>query len=104
MILRRLASLRIFHFGVTSAMGLASDLCTFTLAIHFGARPALANFLGGTVAITLVFFSSTRYVFRGSHSFLFAKFVAYVLYQLLSMSFYSLIIETLVARQELLPI
>ena len=75
-----------------------------TRAIHAGARPALANLLGGTVAITLVFFTSTRYVFRGNHSFLAAKFSAYVLYQLLSMSCYSLAIEALVGSMSVWPI
>jgi putative flippase GtrA len=102
MIAVRLAPL--LRFGVVSGAGLLCDVGVFTTALHLGLRPALANLLGGGIAVTLVFFVSTRFVFERGGEWLAARFALYCGWQLVSMSAYSVLLEALVAGGGLAPL
>lgn len=73
--------LRIFKFGIVSALGLAIDFLLFLALLHVALSPFVANAASATAAVTFVYFASVRRVFSHRAKFMVGMFAAYLAYQ-----------------------
>lgn len=87
--------MKIGRFGLVSGMGWLLDFSTFLLLSWRWLQPGPANVLGALLAITFVFFASTRHVFVYEGGFVWQKFFAYLGYQLCVIALFSAAIQAL---------
>jgi hypothetical protein len=83
-------------FAVLSGVGLTIDLGVFSALVHYGLRPGYANLVSATLAVTFVYFSSAKRIFRYSGRFLLPLFLLYVAYQLTAVLAASIAVDRLV--------
>jgi putative flippase GtrA len=77
---------KVVRFGVVSGVGLGLDVCIFLALSALNVRAGIANFVSASVAVTFVYFASTRKVFRYQGQFLFRLFLAYLVYQVIAVA------------------
>ena len=87
--------MKIGRFGLVSGTGWLLDFSTFLLLSHRLLPPAQANALSALLAITFVFFASTRHVFVHEGSFVWLKFFTYLAYQACVVALFSVTIQVL---------
>ena len=87
--------MKIGRFGLVSGMGWLLDFSTFLLLSWRLLPPAQANVCGALLAITFVFFASTRHVFVHEGGFVWQKFFAYLGYQACVIALFSVAIQAL---------
>ena len=78
--------MRLARFGVVSGVGWALDFLVFSLFVHLGTAPALANAIGATLAVTWVYAASVRRIFRYGGASLRGTFAAYAAYQVVGIA------------------
>lgn len=83
-------------FALVSGTGLALDVGLFLLLVRFGQRAGYANFISASVAVTFVYFVSTKRVFQYAGQFLLPLFLLYVAYQLLAVMAASWAVDAIV--------
>ena len=96
--------MKLLAFGVVSGTGWLIDVALFALLLVAGCSPLTANTLSASVAVTFVYFASTRKVFHYQGHFLLAKFALYLAYQGLSILAFSGLIYWLVGQLGLPPL
>jgi len=94
---------KLLRFSLISATGLALDVGLFVLLVHLGLRAGYANFISASVAVTFVYFVSTKSVFEYAGRFLIPLFLLYVAYQALAVTVASWAVDAIVAL-DVLPI
>jgi putative flippase GtrA len=72
---------KLLSFALISQIGLALDVGLFVLLAHFGLRAGCANAVSASVAVTFVYFLSTKRVFEYAGRFLLSLFLLYAAYQ-----------------------
>lgn len=77
-------AIKVAGFAVLSGFGLMIDLGVFSVLVHYGLRPGYANLVSATLAVTFVYFSSAKSIFRYHGQFLLPLFVLYAAYQVLA--------------------
>jgi GtrA-like protein len=87
---------RLFTFAAISAAGLGLDVTVFALLVRLGCRAGYANLVSASLAVTLVYFSSTKQVFKYAGRFLLPLFLAYLAYQVLAITAASWAVDILV--------
>jgi putative flippase GtrA len=95
---------RIVGFGGISALGLGLDCGLFILLVAAGAPPLLANLASAGTAVTFVFFASVRRVFRFRGGAVWARYLAYALWQAVAVTAASVAIGALAAHGGLPPL
>jgi putative flippase GtrA len=94
---------KVIAFALVSGIGLALDFSIFLLLIFAGLSPGAANLISATVAVTFVYFTSTKQVFDYQGRFLFHLFAVYLVYQALAVTIASWALAWIVAEWELAP-
>jgi hypothetical protein len=87
---------RLLPFAAISSAGLGLDVTVFALLIRLGFRAGYANLVSAALAVTLVYFVSTKQVFRYVGRFLLPLFLAYLVYQVLAITVASWAVDILV--------
>lgn len=82
-------------FGVISGLGWLIDFSIFVTLGAVGVIPGIANGIAATVAVTFVYFSSLRPIFKYEGHYLVRKLVAYWFYQLFAVTLASLAVNVL---------
>ncbi len=95
---------RVLAFGVVSGLGWLLDFGVFTLLLHVGATPFLANAAGAALAVTWVYAASVRRIFRYRGRFLIAKFLLYAGWQVVGVTAASWGVDRLAHTGALTPI
>jgi putative flippase GtrA len=88
---------KLLRFALVSGTGLALDVGLFVLLVQYGLRAGYANFISASVAVTFVYFVSTKRVFEYAGRFLLPLFLVYVGYQTLAVSAASWAVDAIVA-------
>ncbi len=88
---------RLLRFGVVSGVGWALDFLVFSLLVHLGNAPWLANALGATLAVIWVYAASVRLIFRYGGASLRGTFAAYAAFQVVGIATASWAVGALVA-------
>lgn len=99
----RAAMAKVMRFALVSGVGLALDVGLFLALNAAGMRAGYANLVSAAVAVTFVYFVSTRRVFNYDGRFLLALFWVYFAYQALAVAAASWAVDALVAM-ELAPL
>jgi putative flippase GtrA len=88
---------RLLRFALVSGTGLAIDVGLFLVLVHLGLRAGYANLISATVAVTFVYFVSTRNIFNYAGRFLLPLFLLYLGYQVVAVSAASWAVDLIVA-------
>lgn len=88
---------RLLRFALVSGTGLAIDVGLFLVLVDLGLRAGFANLISATVAVTFVYFVSTRRIFNYAGRFLLPLFLLYLSYQALAVSAASWAVDAIVA-------
>lgn len=95
--------LSVFRFALVSGAGLTLDLGVYHALVYLaGVAPGVSNFFSALCGITFVYVVSGRFVFR-QNKFSFAKYLVWILYQILSIVFFSLMVYFLNSKMGLSP-
>lgn len=94
----------ILRFGVISGAGWLIDFSLFSFLGLLGTPVWLANIIGATTAVVCVFFISVHRVFEYQGHYLMRKLFCYIAYQAVAILVASLLIDTLAAWFDLLPV
>jgi putative flippase GtrA len=87
---------KVLGFALVSGVGLGLDFALFVLLVHVGLRPGHANFISASVAVTFVYFVSTKRVFRYQGRFLMQLFLLYLAYQVFGVTVASWAVDVIV--------
>jgi putative flippase GtrA len=90
-------------FALISAAGLSIDVGLFLIFLTLSWRAGYANLLSAAVAVTFVYFVSTKHVFAYHGRFLIHLFFVYVVYQILAVTAASWVVDWIV-RLGVLPL
>jgi putative flippase GtrA len=77
---------KVLGFAQVSGVGLGLDVGLFLLLVRAGWPPGYANFLSASMAVTFVYFVSTKRVFEYQGRFLMPLFLVYCAYQVLAVA------------------
>ncbi|MBO9330455.1 hypothetical protein GHR37_15030 [Achromobacter xylosoxidans] len=80
-------------FGMISGIGWLIDFSIFTMLCSLGIMPGYANGIAATVAVTFVYFSSLRPIFKYRGNYVFQKLILYWIYQALAVTIASLAVN-----------
>ena len=87
----------------TVSMGLLIDLTIFYLLSSQGSPIFLCNIISSGLAITFVYFSSVRFVFKDKE-YKYLRYTLFIGYYSLSISFFSYLISVLVYEFSFIPL
>ena len=87
----------------TVSMGLLIDLTIFYLLSSQGSPIFLCNIISAGLAITFVYFSSVRFVFKDKE-YKYLRYTLFIGYYSLSISFFSYLISVLVYEFSVFPL
>lgn len=90
-------------FFAVSGTGLCIDLGIFSILQKLGVEVFFTNFISSFCAVTFVYFFSTKHVFSGA-GFSLRKTFLFFSYYLISISFFSAVIKTLVLWLSIEPL
>lgn len=76
----------LLKFGFVSGLGWILDFSIFSALCYFGMQAGLANAFAASVAVTFVFFSSLRPIFRDHGNYVGRKLLIYWVYQMIAVS------------------
>lgn len=93
----------LIKFGMISGIGWLIDFSIFTLLCSAGVMPGYANGVAATVAVTFVYFSSLRPIFKYRGNYVFRKLLAYWAYQVLAVTAASFAVN-FIANLEVHPV
>jgi len=85
----------LLKFGLISGLGWLLDFSIFVALGAAGFLPGVANGIAATVAVTFVYFSSLRPIFKYEGHYMMRKLMAYWLYQLVAVTLASLTVNFL---------
>lgn len=90
--------LSVCRFALVSGAGLTLDLAIYHALVYLaGVPPGISNFLSALCGITFVYVVSGRFVFI-QNKFSWIKYLAWILYQLLSITAFSLMVYALTSK------
>ena len=101
--LKKFMVLRIVKWFFTVGIGLLIDLTLFYVLSSNFVNIFLSSLISSGLAITFVYFSSIRYVFQDKN-YTISRYLLFVLYYSISISFFSFIISILVYEFSFLPL
>ncbi len=93
----------LIKFGMISGIGWLIDFSIFTFLCNVGMIPGYANGIAATVAVTFVYFSSLRPIFKYRGSYVFRKLLTYWTYQVVAVAAASLAVN-LISSLEVHPV
>jgi len=85
----------LLKFGLISGLGWLIDFSIFVALGAAGFIPGVANGIAATVAVTFVYFSSLRPIFKYEGHYMMRKLMAYWLYQIVAVTLASLAVNFL---------
>lgn len=85
----------LLKFGVISGLGWMIDFSIFVALGALGFIPGVANGIAATVAVTFVYFSSLRPIFKYEGHYMMRKLMSYWLYQLIAVALASIAVNFL---------
>jgi putative flippase GtrA len=88
---------RLLRFALVSGTGLVLDTAVFLALVRLGLLAGYANLISASMAVTFVYFVSTKRVFEYAGRFLLGLFLIYCVYQVLAVSAASWTVGALVA-------
>jgi hypothetical protein len=83
----------ILKFARISITGLLIDFSSFSIILLTSMSILLSSVISSSIAVTFVFFASTKRLFYYKDGFLFFKFFVYLLYSLFLIFFISFLIQ-----------
>jgi len=101
--LKKLMTFRIVKWFFTVGIGLIIDLIIFYTLSSNSVNIFLSSLISSGLAITFVYFSSIRYVFRDK-DYAISRYILFILYYAISISFFSFMITVLVYEFSLVPL
>jgi putative flippase GtrA len=94
---KRRLFIRLLRFALISAIGLALDVGLFVALVHADLHVGHANLVSASVAVTFVYFLSTKRAFEYAGRFLLPLFLIFVAYQALAIMTASWAVGAIVA-------
>jgi putative flippase GtrA len=94
---------KVLAFALVSGVGLGLDFALFLMLVHAGLRAGYANFISASVAVTFVYFVSTKRVFEYQGRFLAYLFFLYLAYQVLGVAVSSWAVDAIIATLGVAP-
>ncbi len=101
--LKNLMTFRIIKWFFTVGIGLIIDLIIFYILSSNSVNIFLSSLISSGLAITFVYFSSIRYVFQDK-DYAISRYILFMLYYTISISFFSFLIAVLVYEFSLVPL
>jgi len=101
--LKKLMTFRIVKWFFTVGIGLIIDLIIFYTLSSNSVNIFLSSLISSGLAITFVYFSSIRYVFQDK-DYAISRYILFILYYAISISFFSFMITILVYEFSLVPL
>ena len=101
--LKKLMTFRIVKWFFTVGIGLIIDLIIFYTLSSNSVDIFLSSLISSGLAITFVYFSSIRYVFQDK-DYAISRYILFILYYAISISFFSFMITILVYEFSLVPL
>ena len=102
-LIKKIAELRIVKWFFTVGIGLVIDLSVFFLLTNLSLHVFLSSLFSSGLAITFVYVTSIRFVFKDKNYAL-PRYVVFVVYYACSISFFSYLISLLVYEFSILPL
>jgi putative flippase GtrA len=94
----------LFHFGIFSGIGLTMDVTLFYIMVHIlSFNVILSNIISAFTAVTFVFLTSNRIIFKQS-DFSYVKYIVYIIYQAVAIISFSFLIKLLINIFSLPPV
>lgn len=104
---RRLLSGRfrdLLLFSLTSGIGWLVDVSLFTWLVFLKISPFYANLISAGIAVSYVFFVSTRHIFIRDQRYMVGKFLGYLVYHIVAVFLASAAIQGLYGILEVHPL